>query len=113
METPTPYKPSDNFYNMMAKNFIWGALGLILGIVVNNTVCFISNNLNMKNLLLQNIMQLLLCSFILAQIHIHYNEFGWTWQNVTPGLFFVSFFFGAQFNIFTNVQSTYITSIIK
>ena len=113
MESSKMYVPEDNFYTMITKNFIWGILGITLGIIINNIVGFISNKLKIKILLIQNTIQLILCSFVLAQINTHFNYFGWSWQNVTPGLFFVSFFFGVQFNIFTNIQSTYISTIMK
>jgi hypothetical protein len=94
---------------MIIKNFTWGALGIILGIIINNSIVLISTLFKIKTLLLQNIIQLTLCSFILALIQRSFNYFGWSWQNITPGLFFVSFFFGIQFNIFTNIQNTYIS----
>ena len=113
MESSKMYIPVDNFYSMIAKNFIWGLFGIVLGIIVNNIIGFMSNKLKIKTLLIQNVLQLVLCSFVLALIHAQFNYFGWTWQNITPGLFFVSFFFGVQFNIFTNIQSTYISTIMK
>ena len=113
METSKLYIPADDFYKMLAKNFIWGIFGITLGIIINNIVGVISNKLKIKTLLIQNVLHLILCSFVLAQIHTQFNYFGWTWQNVTPGLFFVSFFFGVQFNIFRNIQNTYISTNIK
>ena len=108
MNSSDLYKPIDTFYNMVINNFIWGFLGIILGIIINNSTIVIYTTYDIKSLLLRNIIQLFLCSLILALINTNYNYFGWTWQNVTPGLFFVSFFFGIQFNIFTNIQNTYI-----
>ena len=104
------YKPVDSFYSMITKNFVWGGLGLLLGIIVNNSVVFLSTLFKIKILLLQNIIQLIICSFIIALIHTFHNYFGWTWQNITPGLFFVSFLFGVHSNIFTNIQNKYILS---
>lgn len=108
MNSSDIYKPIDTFYCMVIKNFIWGLLGIILGIIINNSTIFIYTTYKIKSLLLRNLIQLILCSFILALINTKYNYFGWTWQNATPGLFFVSFFFGIQFNIFTNIQNTYV-----
>ena len=102
------YKPQDDFIYMAMKNFSWGAAGLILGVIINNTVIYLSNKLKIKTLFLQNIIQLLLCSILLSSLNIYYNYFGWTWQNATPGLFFVSFFFGVQYKLLTNIQTTYI-----
>jgi hypothetical protein len=108
MKTSNLYKPIDNFYSMLTKNFVWGALGILFGFIINNIIVFISTLFKIKILLLQNIIHLVLCSFILAGINTLFNYFGWSWQNITPGLFFVSFFFGVQFNIFTNIQNEYI-----
>ena len=102
------YEPVDNFPMMMAKNFTWGLIGIILGILVNNFIVYLISVLKIDYLIIQNLIQLFICSFILAIIHYFFNYFGWTWQNITPGLFFVLFFFGIQYNIFTNIQSTYI-----
>ena len=105
------FKPIDNVYTMFVKNFIWGAFGIILGIIINNSVIFISKVLQIQNLLAQNIIQLSLCSYTLALIHSLYHFFGWSWQNITPGLFFISFFFGIQIKIFANIQTTYLLTL--
>ena len=73
----------------------------------NDLIVLISYYLNIKILFVQNIIQLFFCSILLGTIHILYNYFGWTWQNITPGLFFISFFFGVQFNILNNIEATY------
>jgi hypothetical protein len=90
------------------KNFIWGILGISLGIIINNIVTFICNTFKINLLIIQIITQLILCAFILALIQYLFNYFGWTWQNTTSGLFFISFFFGIQFDIFRNIQTDYI-----
>ncbi len=104
----TLYKPSDNIVMMTLKNAGWGAAGLFFGILINNINVALSNSLKIKYLIVQNIMQLFLCSLTLATLHTYYHYFGWSWQNITPGLFFVSFFFGVQFKIMLNIQSSYI-----
>ena len=106
------YKPRDPFYIMMIKNFIWGILGILLGIIINNTVILISNIFELKLLFIQITIQLILCAFILALIQYLFNYFGWTWQNTTSGLFFISFFFGIQFDIFDDIQNNYILAKI-
>ena len=104
----TLYKPSDNVFRMCMKNASWGAMGLLLGILINNIIVALSNSLKIKYLMVQNVMQLFLCSLALALLHNYYHYFGWSWQNITPGLFFVSFFFGVQFKLMLNIQSSYI-----
>jgi len=105
------YKPKDTFNIMIIKNIIWGILGILIGVIINNTVIFICNKFKITLLITQNIIQLLLCAVILAVIQYLFNYFGWTWQNTTAGLFFVSFFFGTQIEIFTNIQNKYITKL--
>lgn len=104
------YKPKDTFYMLMTKNFIWGILGILLGIIINNAVILICNIFEINILFIQITIQLLLCAFILALIQYLFNYFGWTWQNTTFGLFFISFFFGIQFDIFDDIQNDYIIS---
>ena len=104
----TSYKPIDSFHIMLTKNIVWGVLGIILGILNNNIIVFLSNIFNIQILFVQNVLQIFLCSFVLTIIQYSFNYFGWSWQNITPGLFFISFFFGIQYNIFTNIQKEYI-----
>ena len=102
------YVPSDNFANMAIKNFAWGTTGLILGVIINHIVIYLSNHFKIKILFIQNVIQVSLCSILLALIHSYHNYFGWTWQQLTPGVFFVSFFFGVQYKILSNIQNTYV-----
>ena len=108
LKVQTLYKPDDNIIMMMFKNAGWGTTGLFFGILINNIVIALSNTLKIKYLIVQNIMQLFLCSLTLATLHTYYHYFGLSWQNITPGLFFVSFFFGVQFKLMLNIQSSYI-----
>ena len=102
------YAPSDKFVYMTMKNFSWGVLGLFFGIMINNIIIYLSKTLIIENLLLQNILQIFLCALLLSTLFYYHNFFGWTWQNNTEGLFFVSFFFGVQYKILSNIQSTYL-----
>jgi hypothetical protein len=101
------YKPRDNFLYMTQKNFIWGFIGLCTGIIINNIVIYLNNKLKINTLIIQNILQVLLCAIILSSLHSYFHFFGWSWQSKTEGLFFVSFFFGVQFNLLNNIQNTY------
>ena len=102
------YKPRDNFFNMAIKNFSWGVLGLVFGISINNSIIYLSNKLNINILIIQNILQILFCAILLSLLNYYFHFFGWSWQNATEGLFFVSFFFGVQYKLLTNIQNTYI-----
>jgi len=100
-------KNIDKFHIMTTKNIIWGISGLVLGIIVNDTVIYISNKCKIKSLFIQNIIQISICALLLAFLHTYYL-YGWDWQHLTPELFFVSFFFGVQYKIINNIQNTYI-----
>ena len=102
------YAPSDNVYMMTYKNILWGVSGLILGIIVNNIVIEISYLLSIKVLFIENVIQIVLSSLVLAVIHDNFHYIGWTWQNTTFGFIFVSLFFLAQFKLAHNIEDTYI-----
>jgi len=108
------YKPSDNLLNMILKSIVWGISGMFLGVSINNIITAISNSYkNSKNNipsviieLFEIFLQIILCSVMLSLIHSYFNYIGWTWQNTTFGFIFVSFFFGVQHNILTNIEKT-------
>jgi len=100
-------KTMDKFHIMATKNIFWGILGLGLGITVNDTVIYLSNKFKIKNLFIQNIMQITICAIVVTVLHTNYL-YGWDWQHLTPELFFVSFFFGVQYKLLSNIQNTYI-----
>jgi len=107
MNSINQYQPSDNLTQMIGKNFIWGLIGIVLGVLVNlilqSGVAQIGGKYENEAKLM---LQLMICSFVLAFIQVKMNnKFGWTWQNITPGLFFVSYFFGSQFATFANIQT--------
>lgn len=105
------YSPSENPLIMTFHNFVWGVLGLALGIFINDIMIILSDFFNIKVLFVQNILQVTLCSITLAIIQYFNNFFGWSWQNITPGLFFVSFFFGTQFKILNNVTDEHLLKV--
>ena len=104
------YKPSDTLFIMSIKNILWGTFGLILGILINDSVIFLANYFEIKNLFLQNIIQITFCSIILAFMHTYHKFIGLTLQSTLPGLFFLAFLFGVQFKILNNIENSYILS---
>ena len=100
-------KRMDNLHIMISKNIIWGVLGLIIGIIINDLVIYLSNNLHIKNLFIQNTLQITICAIVIAFLHTYYL-FGWDWQHIMPELFFISFFFGVQYKLLTNIEHTYV-----
>ena len=100
-------KKIDNLHIMISKNIIWGVFGLIIGIIINDFVIYLSNNLHIKNLFIQNTLQITICAIVIAFLHTYYL-FGWDWQHIMPELFFISFFFGVQYKLLTNIEHTYV-----
>jgi hypothetical protein len=101
------YTPRYDFLTMMTYCTIWGILGIVFGIIINNTVTIMCNTFKITVLFVKIVTQLILCVFFLTLVQYLFNYFGWSWQNTTPGLFFISFFFGIQFDIFSNIQRKY------
>ena len=102
------YKPFDNAYIITIKCIILGTLGLILGIMINDIVIYISNSLDIKNRFLQNILQIILCSITIAVLHTSSRIVGWVLRNTIPGFFFLTLLFNVQFKLIDNIQNTYL-----
>ena len=105
------YALSENPFIITLYNFVWGILGLTLGISINDIIIIMSDLFDIKILFVQNILQVIVCSLTLAFIQYFNNYFGWSWQNITPGLFFVSFFFGTQFKILNNIAGEHLLKL--
>jgi hypothetical protein len=101
-----------NLSNTIFKNFVIGALGFFLGILNNVISLYAHNILNITNTLLKVLLHLFISCVILALLQYYFNYFSWIWKNVTSELFFVSFFFGVQYNIFSDTI-TYIVAIFE
>ena len=102
------YKTYDNVYMTTVKCIIWGILGLLLGIIINDTVLYLINKLKIKNKLIQNIIQIIFCAISVAVLHSSNNFLGWTLHNTMPGIFFITLLFNAQFKMDEDIQSSYI-----
>lgn len=102
------YKAYDNVYMTTVKCIIWGILGLLLGIIINDTVLYLINGLKIKNKLIQNIIQIVFCAITVAVLHSSHNFLGWTLHSTMPGIFFITLLFNAQFKMDEDIQSTYI-----
>lgn len=99
---------NESFISMASNNFIYGIIGIIFGLIINAISQKINNQFEIKNTNLKIIIQLFICSISLGYVHAKLlPEFGWSWQNLTEGLFFVSFFFGVQYYAFTDIQKRY------
>jgi hypothetical protein len=93
---------------MTRDNITHSFAGLIAGIAINKIGVGIYDAVGIVDKNVKIIGQIILCSILLAFIHTKINnKTGWEWQNVTPGLFFISFFFGVQYLSFTSIQEVY------
>ena len=98
------YKPYDNFYIITIKCIICGFLGLILGIIINDTVIYISNKLKIKNKVIQTIIQIVLCAMIVSFLNTSNNLVGWTLHNTIPGIFFITLLFNDQLKLVYSIN---------
>jgi hypothetical protein len=98
------YQVYDKFYIMILKCIILGILGLVLGVIINDIVTYLSNILNIKNKLLLDIIQISLCAIVVGCLHYSHNFIGWTLQNTIPGIFFVALLFDVQLRLAGFVQ---------
>ena len=105
------FKTYDNVYIITIKCIILGIMGLIIGVIINDLVIYISNNLKIKNKIFQVIIQIILCAITVACLHTHNKFIGWTLRNTIPGIFFITLLFTVQYKIFDNIH--YSNYIIK
>lgn len=107
--SPTPYEST----NLFLKCFIFGLLGLVLGLSVNTAATVILKMFKLSRVV-KALLQILFCSAILGLIFANYSkDFVYTWQNEIPGLFFISVFFGVQYTMYTDLQNYVNSKLIK
>lgn len=76
---------------------------IILGIICQNITAYVQTICNLTPLTAL-IFQLVLAIFMLYVIEVWISpSFGANWQSITPGLFFVSIFFGLQTSMYNNI----------
>ena len=108
--TDNKYPFEDDKLNLIIRCFIFGLLGLIFGLMIN---LFSKKILKLFNLslLTKAIIQILFSTLLLSFISIYLMpNFSMTWQTEIPGLFFISIFFGVQYQMYTELQK-YMDSI--
>ena len=64
------YKTFDNIYIITIKCIIWGVLGLILGIIINDIVIYLSNILHIRNYIIQVKVYFLLHYYLMYNINL-------------------------------------------
>lgn len=84
--------------------FLYTVIAILTGLIVDILCRYIQKYL-IKNGIIMIIVQILLVSIMAYIIERYLHRiFAETWQETTPGLFFVSVFFGVQFNLFINIS---------
>ncbi len=96
---------NESVLSLTSKNLIWAIIGAIIGLVTNKFNWWIELHLPHSHISL--VLQFICISAVLATTHKYFKEFGLSWQNSTPGLFFVSVCFGVQFTIFQSIQNVW------
>lgn len=100
------YQVYDNIYIIILKCIILGILGLVLGVIINDIVTYISTSLNIKHKLSLDIIQITLCAIVVGCLHYSHNFIGWTLQNTIPGIFFIALLFDVQLRLAGYVPET-------
>jgi hypothetical protein len=93
-----------NFKNTIVKNFILGSLGFFLGFLNNIISLYTNSILHITNMVLKVLLHLFISCVILALLQYYLNN-SLILKNVTSEIFFVSFFFGVQYNTFSETVS--------
>lgn len=99
---------SDDFISLSAKNIYYTVLGILSGLFVNQLGVRLYDTLGVTNQNSRVVIQIVLCCIIFAFIQTRVDrDFAIEWQNVTPGIFFTTFFFGVQYLSFTIEEGLY------
>jgi hypothetical protein len=96
-----------NFVEYNKICLVYSFFAICSGYIIDNISKHIQTKyLNNKHPIIMIIIQLLLITLFMFSVEYYiYPKFGNSWQSITPGLFFISIFFGMQFNLFSNLQS--------
>jgi hypothetical protein len=82
---------------------IYSIPAILLGIICEKTIAYLQKKYEL-NPVVAIILQLVFVTLILYIIEMHISlPFGSNWQSITPGLFFVSIFFGLQVSLYNNI----------
>lgn len=77
--------------------------GIVIGVLCEKITRYLQTKYKL-NPLVAIIIQLFIISVVLYLIEFYVSpEYGSNWQSITPGLFFVSVFFGLQSSLYSNI----------
>lgn len=93
----------NKFTAMFARSILWGAIGILLGIIVNQLFSIVFthyySNYKMYRVFAHLFISAIIISFIhtLLESHIKLTD-------ITYEAFFIVFFFGSQYSLFTDLD---------
>lgn len=106
MDTETESKDSiKSFGTFFRLCLTYAAIAIISGIIINTLSLYLQDNF-VSNELMMILIQLIFMIVILFVIErLIAPMVGRSWQDITPGLFFVAIYFSTQYNLFRNITS--------
>lgn len=100
----------EDYYKINAVNYFAVCIfdtiiGTTFGLLVDKTCTYLQTKyeIDIKIMIAIQLLFIILVAYFI-QMFVS-DRFANDWQSTTPGLFFVSFFFGTQLNIYNNIQS--------
>lgn len=93
-----------SFINMTFTNYVYSILGIFFGILIND-LSIKTDKSTTNNNVSKVLIQIGYISVLLSILHYYLPVFGWSWQNITPGILFTSFLFGTQYVLFDTEKS--------
>jgi hypothetical protein len=77
---------------------------IVLGLMCEKTIYYIQHKYKLKPIT-AIFLQLCLITLLFYVIELQISQsYGSQWQDITPGLFFISIFFGSQSSLYTNIN---------
>ena len=66
---------NESFTSMTTRNFVWGLIGIVFGLVINNLSKHFVDFFKIESKNIKILIQLLFCSIALSYVHTHINIF--------------------------------------
>lgn len=97
-------KHDDNIFTYFGYCLMHAIPGLILGISIEYFTEYLQKHYKLKPLV-AFIVQLILSILVLFVIETYISiEYAQQWQNITPGLIFIAFYFSTQPSLYSNTE---------
>jgi len=90
--------------SLTQQSILYSIIGIGVGIGTNKLSKQVTDMLGLKDAWTKTATQVVVISVVLALIQTYVSaSFASDWNNITPGLFFVSFFFGLQGEVMSSI----------